>query len=330
MPEPLHRTTAGRGAAEGLRRDARPRLGIGHRRRRCQRGRSRGARRTCDSADESIALIEIPPRRLRDGTPSGGTWVDVVSWLISPRSVGQRSGRCEHRRRPIRVDHVDLRCDQDLSRLTPGGRPATDQEPPFAHAGMQLAGVPLPWDVGAIGAAGLDRRQRRPRVVGEPQQKHAWQLGPDGLGSPDLVRIEGVDRQPIARRRRPRKLGHLSADARGLDLQSCPEQGPRLDPVQERSELRDPLAAKAIAEPGSGIELAQAREGHRRNGSMAIGRPVDRGIVVEDQLAVGGPADVRLGVDGALPSSLLEGGPGVLGARRPTRPDGRRRGARCP
>jgi hypothetical protein len=58
VPEPLHRTTAGRGAAEGLRRDARPRLGIGHRRRRCQRGRSRAARRTRDSADESMGLIE--------------------------------------------------------------------------------------------------------------------------------------------------------------------------------------------------------------------------------------------------------------------------------
>jgi hypothetical protein len=43
---PLHRTRAGRGAPEGLPREARPRLGIGRRRRRCRRGRSRGARRT--------------------------------------------------------------------------------------------------------------------------------------------------------------------------------------------------------------------------------------------------------------------------------------------
>jgi hypothetical protein len=74
--EPRHRTTAGRGAAEGLLRDARPRLGIGRRRRRCQRRRSRGARRTRDSADESMGLIET----LRTATAGGDHKQRPVAW----------------------------------------------------------------------------------------------------------------------------------------------------------------------------------------------------------------------------------------------------------
>ena len=68
---------------KGLRRDARPRLGIGRRRRRCQRGRSRGARRTRDSADESMGLVETVHKADRARGPQAATG-RVVRLLDGP------------------------------------------------------------------------------------------------------------------------------------------------------------------------------------------------------------------------------------------------------
>ena len=99
----------------------------------------------------------------------------------------------------------------------------------------------------------------------------------------------------------------------GGDLHVEQHASAAVDELQELGERRHALASVFGAEPAAGVERLYLGERHVGDGAGAVGSAIDRAVVEDDGVAVGGEVEIDLNEIDAGFEAFGDRGEGILG-----------------